>query len=484
MSGLKSALQKEQNFIHKHLWNMDLRPLSRSKTAIMSILRIIGVVIRSFMANKSAMQAGTLTYLTLLALVPVLALMFSITKGLGVQERLMENIGLKTVSHAVADTTGGFKEGLMSDTSIEIIEDSGLAQWPKQYRDFVITVFTVVESTNVRTLGIIGLIFLVWTVIRVLGKVEKSFNHIWNVKKSRPLTRRFSDYISILIVVPFLIIIASSINAFLSSDRMLELMQNYFGSLAQVYEFTIRWTMLGFIILAFLFLMKFLPNTRVRFVPALIGGLFTALAWFVLQIFYFKAQSGVTMYNVIYGTFAALPFFLIWLHTSWMIVLFGAELTYAVQSHRVYRLEQKENASNPASLSALGLSIMFEITRQYKKNEGLWSVDSYAGRHHISKRLTDTVLHALQDKGLVTELADQPGNYVPASDPSYITLADIEDAFRDTPNPVILEILAESSPVLERWVQRYQEHLKSGVAGQTLSDLIHSDMEGPDACRS
>lgn len=484
MSRLKSALQKEHNFIHNDLWNMDLRPLSRFKTAIMSLLRIIGVVIRSFIANKSAMQAGTLTYLTLLALVPVLALMFSITKGLGVQERLMENIGLKTLNHAISDTSGGFKEGLMSDISIEIIEDSGLAQWPKQYQDIVITVFAIVERTNVRTLGAIGFIFLVLTVIRVLGRVEKSFNHIWNVKKPRHLIRRFSYYISILIIVPFLIIIATSINAFLSSNRMLELMENYFGSLAQLYEFTIRWTMMGFIILAFLFLMKFLPNTRVRFVPALIGGLFTALAWFVLQIFYFKAQSGVTMHNVIYGTFAALPFFLIWLHTSWMIVLFGAELTYSIQNNRIYRLEQKENASNHASLSALGLSIMFEITRQYKKNEGLWSVKSYTVRHHISKQLTDTVLHTLQDKGLVTEPADQPGNYVPASDPSHITMANIEDAFRDTPNPIILEILAESSPVLERWLQQYQEHLKSGVASQTLSDLIHFDMERSDDRRS
>jgi membrane protein len=484
MSELRSTLQKGQNFIHKNLWNVDLRPLSRFKTVIISILRIIGVVIRDFIDNKSAMQAGTLTYLTLLALVPVLALMFSITKGLGVQERLMENIGLKTVSHAVSDTTGEFNNGLMSDISIEIIEDSGLAQWPKQYRDIVITVFTVVEKTNVRTLGAIGLIFLVWTVIRVIGKVEKSFNHIWNVKKPRHLTRRFLDYISIVIVVPFLILIASSINAFLSSERMLELMQNYFGSLAQVYELTIRWTMLGFVILAFLFLMKFLPNTRVRFIPALIGGLFTALTWFVLQIFYFKIQSGVTMYNVIYGTFAALPFFLIWLHTSWMIVLFGAELTYAVQNHRVYRLEQKESMSNLASLSALGFSIMFEITGQYKKNEGLWSVDSYTSRHHISKRLTDKVLHVLQDKELVTELADQPGKYVLTGDPSYITLADIEDAFRDTLNPVIMEVLSESSPVLVKWVQRYQEHLKSGVACQTLSDLIHSDMEEPNAGKS
>jgi membrane protein len=209
----------------------------------------------------------------------------------------------------------------------------------------------------------------------------------------------------------------------------------------------------------------------------MIGGLLTALAWLILQIFYFKAQSGVTMYNVIYGTFAAFPFFLIWLHASWMIVLFGAELTYAVQNNRIYRLEQVENVSTPASLSALGLSVLFEIARQYKANKGPWSIDSFSDRHHVSRRLTETVLQSLQDKGLIGEMVDQPGKYVPAGDPSKIHMAEMEEAFLDTPDPVILKILNESSPVLEKWIQQYQKHLKSGVAEQTLAELMNADIK-------
>jgi DNA-binding IscR family transcriptional regulator len=122
--------------------------------------------------------------------------------------------------------------------------------------------------------------------------------------------------------------------------------------------------------------------------------------------------------------------------------------------------------------TALGLSVLFEIARQYKQNKGPWSIDAFSGRYHVSRRLTETVLQSLQDKGLISELADQPGKYVPTGDPSTIHMAEMEEAFLDTPDPVILKILAETSPALEQWIKQYQGHLKSGVAEQSLADLI------------
>ncbi len=479
---ITSSLEEGRRFFREELWDMDLRPLPRMMTAVISFLRIVSIVIRGFIADKCSMQAGTLTYLTLMALVPILALMFSISQGMGIQERLMESLGLQ-LSQVIAENGADPGNTLPFEHQFEIIEDSRLAEMPEQFGNVAITVFSVVERTNVRTLGVIGLLFLIWTVIRVMGRVEKSFNSIWGVHKSRSFTQRVSGYISILVVVPILILSATSVNAFLSSEKALELVQNYFGGFLMVYEFAIRGAMLGVVILAFVFLLMFMPNTRVHFMPALIGGIVTALAWLALQAIYFMAQSGVTMYNAIYGTFAALPFFLVWLHTSWLIVLFGAEITFAVQNHRTYRMEQRADQATPATLTALGIIIMFQIVRLYVKGDKPWTVDSFIDRHHISVRLVGDVLRTLRDHGLACELAEQPDGYLPGRDPSHITLDDIEFAFRGKPKPQIVKLLAESAPALEQWNREFRRKTGTALAGKTLRNLVDSRPESGQKVR-
>ncbi len=470
---LESNLAEARTFLHEELWDMDLRPLPRLKAAFISLLRIVSIVIRGFIADKCTMQAGTLTYLTLMALVPVLVLMFSISQGMGIQERLMESLGLQRRA-TIAENRTDPGDPVEVERPFEIIEDLWLADMPEQIANIVITVFSVVERTNVRALGLIGLLFLIWTVIRVMGKVERSFNSIWGVHKSRSFAQRVSGYISILVVVPILILSATSINAFLSSDRALDLVKDHFGGFLVVYEFAIRGAMFGVIVLGFVFLLMFMPNTRVRIFPALIGGTVTALAWFSLQALYFMAQSGVTMYNAIYGTFAALPFFLVWLNTSWLIVLFGAEITFAVQNHRTYRLEHRAAQATPATLTALGLLIMFQIVRQSMKDDKPWTVDSLIERHHISVRLVSDVLRTLCAHGLARELADPPDSYLPGRDPSRITVEDVENAFRGEPKPQMVQLLEESVPALEKWNRDYRHKTASPPEGTTLRKLVDS----------
>ncbi len=473
---LKSSLAEGRRFLREELWDMDLRPLPRIKTALISLLRILSIVIRGFIGDKCYMQAGTLTYLTLMALVPVLALMFSVSKGLGAQDILMQNLGMRRVANAVefrvlpeVDAETAFEQ------QFEIIEDSRLAEMPEQFGDLAITVFSLVERTNFRTLGMIGLLFLLWTVVRMMGKVENSFNSIWGVGKPRTLTRKFSDYISILVVVPILVLCATSVNAFLSSERALALMRENVGDLSVVYEFAIRWITFGVVVLAFVFLLMFMPNTKVRLFPALIGGFCTGLAWFAAQKLYFLAQSGVSAYNTIYGTFAALPFFLVWLHTSWLIVLFGAEIAFAVQNHRTYRLEQRAKRATPATLTALGLLVMCGIIRNYSRDRGRsapWTTENFAEHHEISIRLVGEALRILREKELVLELAEQGDAYVPGRDPAQITVADVEQAFRGEVNRQIDKALAESAPALVRRLQEYRETFIEGLAGNNLRDLL------------
>lgn len=464
-----------RNFLQHDLWHLDVAHLSKLKTSAVSFLRIITISVRDFIQNNCYMQAGALTYLTLLSLVPILALMFSVSKGLGAQELLMQNIGLERRTQSAAEEQTDNENILTTPATAPkfvVIEDSKLAELPDEFANIAITVFTAVERTNVKTLGVLGIVILIWTVIRMMGKMENTFNNIWNVDTPRTLTRRFSDYISIIVVVPILILCATSINAFLSSEGALALVRNNFGVLSMVYVFAIRWSLSGLIILAFVFLLIFMPNTRVRFTPALIGGFITGIAWFSIQNLYFMAQSGVTQYNAIYGTFAALPFFLVWLHSSWLIILFGAVISFAVQNFRTYHLEENIRHTTPASLTALAFLIMCDIAKKHISSTTPWSSEKFAVKNEIPQRLAANVIQHLHSSALIRETADMPGHYLPGRDISRITVGDIKKSIAGEINPHIRKMLEAHLPNLIDAEKTTISILKNTPPENSLRSLI------------
>ncbi len=465
--------ERGRRFFHEELWDLDLRPLPRLKSALIALVRIAVMIVRGFINDKCYMQAGTLTYLTLMSLIPILALMFSVSKGLGAQQLIMENIGLeKTTPVEMVEEAQAPAE--VTPRDFAIIEDSRLAETPEQVQDIVITLFSMVERTRVGTLGVIGLVFLLWAVVRGMGKIENSFNTVWGVQTSRTLARRFSDYISIMVVVPILVLCATSLNAFLSSEQALSLVRNYFGELSGLYETALRGFIFGAIILAFTFLLMFMPNTKVRLIPALAGGLFTGGAWLGLQALYFMAQRGVSSYNAIYGTFAALPFFLVWLHTSWLIVLFGAELAFAAQNHRTYHLELRTAETAPATMAALGLLIMHEAGRRHLQGAGPWSVELLADQQEVPIRMVTSVVDNLRRHGLLRAVAGEPGGYVPGRDLSRITFADIELAFRGTVDPGVEKRLEATAPQLREVSRKIHQRENRELAQNNLRNLIEN----------
>ncbi len=451
---LRDAVREGRHFFREELWDLDLKTLPRIRKFFVSLARIVGIVVRGMIQDRCGQQAGTLTYLTLLALVPVLAMMFSVSKGLGAQDVLMETMGL-----------------MREEAALVVAPDSRLAEAPEHFGEIAVTVFTAVERTNVRTLGSIGLVLLLWTVVRVMGKVENAFNAVWGVATPRPLARRFADYISILVVVPILVILASSTRAFLSSEMAVGLVRRHLGEFSVLYDRLLGWTAGGLITLAFVFLLMFMPNTRVRFFPAFAGGLVTGLCWYAAQTLYFMAQVGVTRYNAIYGTFAALPLFLVWLHMSWLIVLFGAEVSFAVQNHRTYRGEQDAARAGTATLEALALLILVDTARRFRAGDPPWRMEALADEHQVPVRLTGHVVRVLKEHGLLRELADVPGGYVPGRDPERVTPAEVERAFRGPVDVRIVRLLRESAPGLERAIAERRERCEAILADVPLARL-------------
>ena len=248
-----------------------------------NILKIGYTVVRRFIADKCQLRAFALTYVTLLAIVPFLALIFSMSKAFGAFDPVRSIVLEKAV--------------VTQEIVTKIIDIAG--------------------KTSLKTLGIVGLGFLIWTLILVLGTIERSFNDIWGIKRSRNIFRKFTDYLGVILICPILALCATGVNAFLSNSGLVLRMAPYLS----------MW-------LVFTFIYMFMPNTKVKFSSALTAGIIGGTLWQFAQWGYIHFQIGVSRYSIIYGTFASIPVFLIWLHISWLIVLLGAEISFVYQNSK------------------------------------------------------------------------------------------------------------------------------------------------------
>lgn len=375
MSSLKSSLEKVRKFLIYDLWRIDPHELTRWRVFWLRQAQIFWLVIRDFTADNCMLRASALTYATLLSIVPLLALMFSLLKGLGVQNVL--------------------EPFLINNLAIGSQEVVG-------------EIFRYIENTQFGRLGAIGLIVLVLTVLALLSNIEKSFNHIWRVHETRTLMRRFADYFSVVLLSPLLILAAVSISTSLQSQTLvLKLLETaYVGEalllLFKLIPFVVMWA-------AFIFLYLFMPNTRVRIQAALVGGIVGGTLWQLLQWGYVHFQVGVGKYNAIYGTMAALPIFIVWLYLSWMIVLFGVELTYAIQNIGTVRQNLGAEKVNFACRQQLALTILILTGEAFYRGEPAWGRERIGEDLKLPPRVLSELLDDMVRLNLMAVLCDESG---------------------------------------------------------------------------
>jgi len=295
-------LPKITHFLIDTLWRIPVRTLSQPRAFFIKILRILTATVQHFFSNRSQLTAAALTYYTLLSIVPVLAAMLAVAKGFGLQTMVEKELLDNFAQQEVALT---------------------------QALDFA---NKLLEQVKPGLLATISIGFLVWAIIKVLSHVERAFNRIWHVERARRWGRRFTDYLAVVLVTPILFIVASTVTVFISSSE---------HPLAQVFAvqalpYTITW-------LLFALFYIFMPNTRVGIFPAISGGIVAGTLYQLLQWGYVKFQIGVASYGAIYGSFAALPLFLIWLQFSWVIVLLGSEIAYVSQHVSAWEFKKDVN---------------------------------------------------------------------------------------------------------------------------------------------
>ena len=395
---MNKKIREIWRFITYDIWRITEGEVTKTTFSLYNIIKTIYLCFNRFTKDRIINKASALTYSTLLAIVPIIAILFAIARGFG-----FNNLMEYQVRHGLGDNS-------------EATE----------------AIFSFVDSYLSQTQGGIfigvGLLMLLWTVINLISNIETTFNRIWEVKKARTMYRKITDYFSMLLLMPILIVVSGGVSLFMST--ILQQMEDY-ELLAPIIKFLIK--LIPFVLTWFMFtgLYIFMPNTKVHFKHAFISGILAGSAYQAFQFLYINSQLWVSKYNAIYGSFAALPLFLLWLQISWTICLFGVELTYAGQNIRNFSFDQDTRNISRRYRDFISILIMSLIAKRFANNKPPYTAVQIAEEAHIPLRLTKQVLYQLQEINMIHEVvSDQKSeeiSYQPSMDVSQLNVAILLD---------------------------------------------------------
>ncbi len=396
MKKFKYLITRSIHFITVDIWRIPLEELPRHKSFLYRQLRVIMLLVRGLSEDKVQVRASALTYYTLLSIVPVLAMLFGIAKGFGLEARVTEEL-MKNFQ--------GQQEVL---------------NWAINFAN------RMLEITKGGFIAGFGLLLLFWAVIKVLSNVESALNNIWQIQKSRSFLRKFSDYMAILLLSPILMFISGSVTVFIMSrfgntgegNVIMEYLGPVVTGLIRVAPFFMMWIM-------FTMIYMIIPNTKVKFLAALLAGIVAGTLFQLVQWGYVHFQVGVSRYNAIYGSFAALPLFMIWLQVSWLIVLFGAELSFAYQNVRHYEFEADTQNIRLSLYKKVLILVSVMIIKRFAKGEKPLTSYEITDRLKLPIRLILRALNDLLEAGILVETVTDnhmEQGYLPAIDIHKITV--------------------------------------------------------------
>ncbi|MFN5183503.1 MAG: YhjD/YihY/BrkB family envelope integrity protein [Bacteroidota bacterium] len=385
------------HFLQKDLWSIRLDKESGRKYFFIKQLRIFLLALKGFKDDKCVLNATALTYYTVFSVVPVIALTFAIAKGFNFEEDLKKQILDKFSEHQGA-----------VNSALEYAHN-------------------MLENAKGGVIAGVGILLLIFSVVRLLASIEDAFNDIWQINKGRTWIRKFTDYTTILIVSPILILLSGSINVIIAS-KFSEIL-NYMGLTEEsTFLVTLLLRTVSFLLLflMFTFMYMVIPNTKVDFKAALKAAFYATILFEIVKWAYLYFQIGVTQYNQIYGSFAALPLFLVWIQLSWFIVLFGAELAFSYQNVKHYELEHEINNLSHRYVKTLSILIMYYITKNFSEAQKPLGLSEISDKLDLPERLSIKIINTLEELGLVNEIKPVNKNsystYQPALSEKFLTI--------------------------------------------------------------
>jgi membrane protein len=439
----KGSLHSIKDWILELIWDPDLTQRSGSKRLLQSWIRLGVMAGRDFIDNLVNLHAMALAFKTLLSLAPLLAVVFSILKAFGVHNRM---------EPAVAEA---------------------LAPLGEKGAEITAHLIGFVDRMKAGALGIVGLVTLFVTVISLMGTIEESFNHIWRVKAPRKWSRKFSDYLSVTLVGPVLVFAALTITATLENHDFVRqlLALEPFGTvilgLLRIVPYLTLWG-------AFAFFYIFIPNTRVKLKSALIGSLVAALLWQTVGWGFATFVASSTRYYAIYSSFALLMLFLLWLHVGWMIILLGAQVTYAHQSISFYQRDRATLAKTPAGREKIALEIMLLVGARFHRGLEPLSVTEIAARLEIPADAVKNLMDTFQSSRLMLALAEED-SFVLSRDPETISIKEILNCVRSSREQRRPERpTGKEESIIDELLLDVEQSVADTLAGKNLQDLIVS----------
>ena len=383
---MRKYLEIATKFVLEDIWRIQRGHTSKRQFLLIRNARIFILAGRRFIQDDCQVKASALTFYSLLSVVPVAALAFGIAKGFGFREALEAEITTQLAGH---------------EEVVKFIQEFALSY---------------LDNVKGGMIAGVGVVMLIWSVMKVLGNIEESFNDIWDIKHSRSLVRKFSDYISFMLVATILMVSSSGVMVFIASKiKGIGFIQ--FDSPVILYSFSVLmvWTV-------FSLMFMIMPNTRVKVWSAIFGGFFTGILFLGLQVGYLYFQGSMSRYNAIYGSFAALPLFLIWLQTSWLIVLFGAELSFAHQNEQSFEFESDTKNMSIYYRRLVSLMVVKKVVDRFKEERPAPTLSDLSVELKLPVRLVSEVMHRIVNSRVLVEVnleettSSGDVGYVPAFD--------------------------------------------------------------------
>lgn len=434
---------KIQRFFEYDIWHVSRQNLSKKKSIFIFYLRVLVLSIRGYIEDRVGIRASALTFFTLLSVIPTLAMGFGIAQGFGVKKILQNQL----------------KEGL---------------EGHEEVFNYIITFSdTMLENTKGGWLAGIGIVVLLWSVIKVIWNIENSFNHIWQIKKPRKFIRKLSDYVSLIVVAPVILVLSGSISIFISTQlKKLSSESLVVESIGPAIVFLINLSpfILIWILLTLLYMV--MPNTNVRFKSAFIAAVIAGSVFQLVQWGYIHFQVGVSQYNAVYGSFAAFPLFLIFLQIAWLIVLFGAEISYSHQNVSNYEYEKDIKNLSSYNTRLACLSVLHSIVIAFEKGEKAKSVNCIVEQFGVPLKLVNQVVGKLVESGLIaeTEINNQIV-FLPSYDINKMDLSYVLTKLSDFGSGVIPFEKNEPIKSFNRKLQLLRKELKSSKQNILIKDV-------------
>ena len=397
----KSRINSWLQFLTDGIWRVTEDEVTPLQQRLYACIKVVSLSIKQYDEDRISERASALTYSTLLSIIPILAILFAIARGFGF-DSLIES---------------QFRSGVASQQAELIIT------WINSYLE---------HAQSGIFIGV-GLVVLLWTVLILTDTIERSFNAIWQVKRPRSVMRKITDYFSMILLLPILIVVSSGLGIFMST--YIKDMENYVV-LAPIVKFLVRLIPYALTWSMFTALFIFIPNTKVKLSHAWLPGIIAGSAFQAFQYFYINSQIWVSSYNAIYGSFAAIPMFLLWTQISWTICLLGAEMCYISQNLASFNFGKETANISRRYHDFFCTIILSSICKRFAVGASSYTAEELSKEHKIPIRLTKKLLYELQDMKLILETnhdekSDETG-YTPAIDINVMTVGMLLDRLDST----------------------------------------------------